>query len=155
MLVEELGILTVANHRKQPVMQQFYLSITVAHHMSVLLQEAISDGGERLGGELLGAFALQVAVEGRDGYSGVNCVALRVKGGAVGHAKKTAARVGMDIGTLGGKLGGIDRHDIAIAWVEERGKRGGGRGLGDGIAKRRRGTRRRRGIRHNGCSKRC
>ena len=92
--------------------------------MSVLLQEAISDGGERLGGELLGAFALQVAVEGGDGYSGVNCVALRVKGGAVGHAKKTAARVGMDIGTLGGKLGGIDRHDIAIAWVEERGKRG-------------------------------
>lgn len=103
--------------------------------MSVLLQEAISDGRERLGGELLGAFALQVAVEGGDGYSGVNCVALRVKGGAVGHAKKTAARVGMDIGTLGGKLGGIDRHDIAIAWVEERGKRGGGRGLGDGIAK--------------------
>ena len=102
MLVEELGILTVANHRKQPVMQQFYFSITVAHHMSVLLQEAISDGGERLGGELLGAFALQVAVEGRDGYSGVNCMALRVKGGAVGHAKKTAARVGMDIGTLGG-----------------------------------------------------
>ena len=78
-MMEERGILTVANHRKQPVMQQFYFSITVAHHMSVLLQEAISDGGERLGGELLGAFALQIAMKGGDGYGSVNSVALRVK----------------------------------------------------------------------------
>ena len=125
LLLEAHGIPPVADHSQEGARQQLARAEGVAGDEAVgSRQELSAEFLPGLGRERPATLVPQVAAESGRGERGGDAAAPDMQRG-MGAAQQTAARVALDIGTLGGELRSIDGHHIAEAGGEERGPAGG------------------------------